>query len=97
MALIRVLLKIPAVPLMLMCRFTALVIDLAAKVSCLILGPITVFILGCAIYTICKHAWSQTFLLALIEGLCFAALFGVGVISAEIGILGERLGEFIRT
>lgn len=97
MALIRFLLKIPAVPLMLICRFATLVIDLAAKVSCLILGPITVFILGCAIYTICKHAWSQTFLLALIEGLCFAALFGAGVISTEIGILGERLGKFIRT
>ena len=72
-------------------------IDLAAKVSCLILGPITIFILGCAIYTICKHAWSQTFLLALIEGTCLAALFGAGIISTEIGMLGERLGEFLRT
>ena len=26
-----------------------------------------------------------------------AALFGAGIISTEIGILGERLGEFIRT
>ena len=89
MAIIRFLLKIPAILLMLICRIITVVIDLAAKVSCLILGPITFFILGCAIYTICKHAWSQTFLLA--------ALFGAGIISTEIGILGERLGEFIRT
>ena len=97
MAMIRFLLKIPAVLLMLICRIITLAIDLAAKVSCLILGPITVFILGCAIYTICRQAWSQTFLLALIEGFCLAALFGAGIISTEIGILGERLGEFIRT
>ena len=56
MALIRFLLKIPAALLMLICRIITLVIDLAAKVSCLILGPVTVFILGCAVYTICKHA-----------------------------------------
>ena len=89
MAILRFLMKIPAIPLMLICKIITVVIDLAA--------PITVFILGCAIYTICKHAWSQTFLLALIEGVCFAALFGAGIISTEIGILGERLGEFIRT
>ncbi len=97
MAILRFLLKIPAIPLMLICRIITVAIDLAAKVSCLVLGPITVFILGCAVYTICKHAWSQTLLLALIEGVCFAALFGAGIISTEIGILGERLGEFIRT
>ena len=96
MALIRFLLKIPAGLLMLICRLTALVIDLAAKLSCLVLGPVTLFILGCAVYTVCKHAWSQTFLLALIETVCLAALFGAGIISTEIGILGERLGEFIR-
>ena len=54
MAILRFLLKIPAVPLMLICRIITVVIDLAAKVSCLVLGPITVFILGCAVYTICK-------------------------------------------
>ena len=56
MAIIRFLLKIPAILLMLICRIITVVIDLAAKVSCLILGPITFFILGCAIYTICKMA-----------------------------------------
>ena len=37
MAIIRFLLKIPAIPLMLICRIITVVIDLAAKVSCLVL------------------------------------------------------------
>ena len=97
MMLIKIILKILAVPVMILCKLITFLIDLAAKVSCLILGPITLFILGCAIYTIVKHAWSQTFLLALIEAACFAALFGAGVVSAEIDCFGDRLGEFIRS
>ena len=97
MKVMRFSLKIPAAVLMIACRLVTMLIDLAAKVSCMILGPFTLFVLGCVIYTICKHAWSQTFLLALIEAACFAALFGAGVISTEIGFFGDRLGEFIRS
>ena len=97
MMLIKIILKILAVPVMILCKLITFLIDLAAKVSCLILGPITLFILGCAIYTIVKHAWSQTFLLALIEAACFAALFGAGVVSTEIGYFGDWLGKFIRS
>jgi hypothetical protein len=39
MAILRFLLKIPAIPMMLICRIITVVIDLAAKVSCLVLGP----------------------------------------------------------
>ena len=85
MILIKIILKILAVPVMILCKLT------------LVLGPITLFILGCAIYTIVKHNWSQTFLLALIEASCFAALFGAGVVSTEIGCFGDLLGEFIRS
>ncbi len=97
MILIKIILKILAVPVMILCKLTTFLIDTAAKVSCLVLGPITLFILGCAIYTIVKHNWSQTFLLALIEASCFAALFGAGVVSTEIGCFGDLLGEFIRS
>ena len=89
--------RILAVPVMIPCKLITFLINLAAKLSCLILGPITLFILGCAIYTIVKHAWSQTFLLALIEAVCFASLFGAGVISTEIGCFGDWLGDFIRS
>ena len=97
MMLIRIILKILAIPVMILCKLIRFLIDTAAKMSCLILGPITLFILGCIIYTIIKHAWSQTFLLALIEAACYAALFGAGVVSTEIGCFGDWLGEFIRS
>ena len=93
MAIIRFLLKIPAILLMLICRIITVVIDLAAKVSCLVLGPITVFILGCAVYTICKHAWSQTFLLAKVLQECSDLLqihFGS---SFRVSVYAKRLPE----
>ena len=97
MAILRFLLKIPAVLLMLICRIITLVIDLAAKVSCLILGPITVFILGCAVYTICKHAWSQTFLLALMEGACFLVLFGASFVIVTLESWNHHLAVFLHS
>ena len=97
MMLIKIILKILAVPVMILCKLIRFLIDTAAKVSCLVLGPITFFVLGCAIYTIAKHNWSQTIILALIEAACFAALFGAGVVSTEIGCFGDWLGEFIRS
>lgn len=97
MILIKIILKILAVPVMILCKLVTFLIDTAAKLSCLVLGPITLFVLGCAIYTIVKHNWSQTFLLALIEAACYATLFGAGVVSTEIGCFGDWLGEFIRS
>lgn len=97
MMIIKFLLKILAVPVMILCKLIRFLIDMAAKVSCLILGPFTLFVLGCVIYTIVKQAWNQTILLALIEAVCIAVLFGAGVLSTEIGGIGDRLGDFIRS
>lgn len=97
MMLIKIILKILAVPVMILCKLIRFLIDMAAKVSCLVLGPITFFVLGCAIYTIIKHNWSQTIILTLIEATCFAALFGAGVVSTGIGSFGDWLGEYIRS
>jgi hypothetical protein len=97
MMLIKIILKILAVPVMILCKLIRFLIDMAAKISCLVLGPITLFVLGCAIYTIVKHNWSQTIILILIEATCFTALIGAGVVSTGIGSFGDWLGEYIRS
>ena len=97
MMLIKIILKILAVPVMILCKLIRFLIDMAAKISCLVLGPITLFVLGCAIYTIVKHNWSQTSILILIEVTCFTALIGAGVVSTGIGSFGDWLGEYIRS
>ena len=83
MMLIKIILKILAVPVMILCKLIRFLIDMAAKISCLVLGSITLFVLGCAIYTIVKHNWSQTIIL--------------GVVSTGIGSFGDWLGEYIRS
>ena len=95
--LIKIILNILAVPVMILCKLIRFLIDMAAKISCLVLGPITLFVLGCAIYTIVKHNWSQTIILILIEATCFTALIGAGVVSTGIGSFGDWLGEYIRS
>ena len=97
MMLIKIILKILAVPVMILCKLIRFLIDMAAKISCLVLGPITLFVLGCAIYTIVKHNWSQTIILILTEATCCTALFGAGVVSTGIGSFGDWLGEYIRS
>ena len=95
--LIKIILKILAVPVMILCKLIRFLTDMAAKISCLVLGPITLFVLGCAIYTIVKHNRSQTIILILIEATCFTALIGAGVVSTGIGSFGDWLGEYIRS
>ncbi len=97
MMLIKILLKIAALPAMLILKIIRLLMDIAARLSSIVLGPVTLFVFGCIIYTIIKQEWSQTFLLILIEIACYGALFGAGVIATEISILGDKLVGFIRS
>lgn len=97
MKLIRVIAKVLSLPLFAALRLLCVLINMAAKLSCFVLGPFMLFVFGCGVYTVVKQLWSQTFLLCLIEITCLAALFGAGFIEVELESIGDRLGGFLRS
>ena len=89
--------KILALPLILICTTVAILVKLAANLSCYVLGPLMLFILGCGVYTITKQQWSQTFLLALMELACVAALFVAAWVESALDSVNDALIGFLHS
>ena len=68
MRVIRKFAKIMILPLMLLIGILHFVLNTATKLSSYLIGPLMLLIFGCGVYTVVKQLWSQTFLLALMEG-----------------------------
>ena len=64
--------------------FVKVIVKVGMQLSSIILGGLILFVAGCLIYTITKQAWSQTFLLALIEAGIMGITIGTAVIESLI-------------
>ena len=54
-------------------------------------------IFGCGVYTVVKQLWSQTFLLALMEGACFLVLFGASFVIVTLESWNHHLAVFLHS
>ena len=84
MFILRILLKTALLPVVLILLFVKVIVKVVMQLSSIILGGLILFVAGCLIYTITKQAWSQTFLLALIEAGIMGITIGTAVIESLI-------------
>ena len=84
MFILRILLKTALLPEVLILLFVKVIVKVGMQLSSIILGGLILFVAGCLIYTITKQAWSQTFLLALIEAGIMGITIGTAVIESLI-------------
>lgn len=84
MFIFRILLKTALLPVVLILLFVKVIVKVGMQLSSIILGGLILFVAGCLIYTITKQAWSQTFLLALIEAGIMGITIGTAVIESLI-------------
>lgn len=84
MFILRILLKTALLPVVLILLFVKVIVKVGMQLSSIILGGLILFVAGCLIYTITKQAWSQTFLLALIEACIMGITIGTAVIESLI-------------
>ena len=84
MFILRILLKTALLPVVLILLFVKVIVKVGMQLSSIILGGLILFVAGCLIYTITKQAWSQTFLLALIEAGIMGITIGIAVIESLI-------------
>ena len=84
MFILRILLKTALLPVVLILLFVKVVVKVGIQISSIILGGLILFVAGCLIYTITKQAWSQTFLLILIEAGIMGITIGTAVIESLV-------------
>ncbi|BAK46965.1 hypothetical protein CXIVA_09980 [Clostridium sp. SY8519] len=84
MFILRILLKAALLPVVLILLLVKVIVKVGMQISSIILGGLILFVAGCLIYTITKQAWSQTFLLALIEAGIMGITIGTAVIESLI-------------
>ena len=84
MFILRILLKTALLPVVLILLFVKVIVKVGMQLSSIILGGLILFVAGCRIYTITRQAWSQTFLLALIEAGIMGITIGTAVIESLI-------------
>lgn len=84
MFILRILLKTALLPVVLILLLVKVVVKVGMQVSSIILGGLILFVAGCLIYTITKQAWSQTFLLVLIEAAIMGVTIGTGIIESLV-------------
>ena len=84
MFILRILLKAALLPVVLILLIVKVIVKVGMHLSSIVLGGLILFVAGCLIYTITKQAWSQTFLLALIEAGIMGITIGNAVIESLI-------------
>ena len=93
MLILRILLKVALLPVVLILLLLKVIVKVGMQISSVVLGGLILVVAGCLIYTITKQAWSQTFLLVLIEAAVMGITIGTGIIeslvdAALLGIAG---------
>ena len=72
-------------------------IDITAKMSSYVTGPLLFFIVGCLIYSLVKQSWNDCILLSIMASAVIAVYYVAGFISAEIDYLASLLMDFVHS
>lgn len=84
MFILRIILKTALLPVVLILLIVKVIVKVGMHLSSIVLGGLILFVAGCLIYTITKQAWSQTFLLVLIEAAVMGITIGTGIIESLV-------------
>ena len=85
MLILRILLKVALLPVVLILLLLKVIVKVGMQISSVVLVGLILFVAGCLIYTITMQAWSQTFLLVLIEAAVMGITIGTGIIESLVG------------
>ena len=78
-------------------KTAGIIIEILAKISCMLAGPFLVFVIGCGIYCAVTAAWRSLIILAVIAGACVAFYLLIGLLLGAIDIAGNRMKTFLKS
>lgn len=95
--LIKLPLKLLALPLILILMAAALLVKLVTNLSAYVMGPLMLFILGCGIYSAVQQMWTSVAILVVLEILCVVAMFFAVVIETTLDGMNDSLVGFVHS
>ena len=84
MFILRILFKTALLPVVLILLLLKVIVKVGMQISSVVLGGLILFVAGCLIYAITRQAWSQTFLLVLIEAAVMGITIDTGIIESLV-------------
>ena len=97
MKLVKLPFKILVLPVMLVLGVLGVIAKLATNLSCYIVGPFMLFLVGCGIYTIVMQLWNQVAILAVLLLGCVGMLFGASWLIVFLESVNGRLADFVHS
>lgn len=92
---IKTLFKIVALPTLLIFILLGVFAKLVTNLSCYVIGPFMLFLIGCCVYTIIVQLWNQLIILVVLLLGCVAVLFGASWIIVSLENTIGRLVNFM--
>ena len=93
----KMILKLFALPLLLLIKIICILGNLVTNVSSWAIGLLLLVIAGCGIYCIVQAQWMNLAILVGMGLVIFLALYVMVFVVFKAEILSERLGAFIRS
>lgn len=91
----RILLKIGAVPLIVIVTILNGIVFVLSRVAGWILGPVILFVIACLAFCILKQEWSHCLPLGIILAGTVGLLFGAGVLTEAMAVARRGLIRFL--
>lgn len=95
--MMKLLLKILALPVILGLKIFCLTVHVAVNLSAYVLGPLMLFITGCMVYCLVKTRWMDVAILAAMDAAIFVVMFAAGWLVCMAEDASEGLTAFLHS
>ena len=93
----RLILKVFALPLLLVMKSICVLGNLLSNISSYVIGLLLLILVGCGIYCVVQAMWTSLAILAVMGLAAFLALFTVVFLTVKVEAASESLGQFLRS
>lgn len=93
---VKLIMKLLLMPVILILTVVTLLAKMVLTLGAYIVGPFMFFVFGCAVWTVYKHIWYQTGMLATIELLTIVLYYGVATVVFVVEDIRDSMITFVR-
>lgn len=93
----KMILKVFALPVLLIMKSVCILGNLLSNISSYVIGLLLLILVGCGIYCVVQAMWTSLAILAVMGLAAFLALFGIVFLTVQAETASESLGQFLRS
>ena len=93
----KMILKVFALPVLLIMKSVCMLGNLLSNISSHVIGLLLLILVGCGIYCVVQAMWTSLAILAVMGLAAFLALYGIVFLTVQAETASESLGQFLRS